>query len=81
MAIKYNTVTGDSVMNKKAREKRDLVLKPILKGLKCPYCGGDSEFTFQQHQGYAHSSSVDWVFHACCIDFEKLVYDKLGINR
>ena len=49
MAITYNTKTGLKHMNIKAAELRDYVLKPALIGMKCKYCGGNSEFTFHQH--------------------------------
>lgn len=49
--------------------------------MKCKNCGGDSEFTFHQNQSYAGSGSVDWEFHTCCYEFEKEVYEKLGVNR
>lgn len=80
MAIKYNTNTGSQLFNTKARGIRDNVLKPKLAGMRCKYCGGDSEFTFYQHTSYAGSGSVDWEFHPCCSNFEKDVYQKLGMN-
>lgn len=81
MAIKYNTRTGEKTMNAKAAQLRDYVLKPKLKGIRCTSCGGNSEFTFQQHQGYVGSGSVDWKFHPCCPDFKAKVFEKLGVNR
>lgn len=81
MAIKYKTQTGYSHINDKARTIRDYVLKPNLAGMRCTNCGGDSEVTFEQHQGFANSNSVDWVFHACCEPFEAKVYQKLGVTR
>lgn len=81
MAIKYKTQTGYSHINSKAIILRDMVLKPKLSGLRCKYCGGNSEFTFEQHKAYAGSGSVDWVFHACCRPFEQQVYQILGVNR
>lgn len=81
MAIKYNTKVGAEHLNFKARNLRDYVLKPQLSGMKCKYCGGDSEFTFRQHDSYAGSGSVDWDFHACCENFKRDVYLKLGVNR
>lgn len=80
MAIKYNTKVGAEHLNLKARYLRDYVLKPKLSGMKCKNCGGDSEFTFHQHQGYVGSGSVDWEFNTCCPFFEKEVYAKLGVN-
>jgi hypothetical protein len=81
MAIKYNTRTGNSFFNMKAAQIRDLALKPQLKGIRCGKCGGDSEFTFEQHQAYAGSGSVDWHLNACCYDFEQKVYKILSVNR
>jgi hypothetical protein len=81
MAIKYNTKTGDKLFNMKAAQQRDYSLKPKLTGIRCGKCGGDSEFTFAQHQGYAGSASIDWDFHAYCFDFEQKVYKILGVNR
>lgn len=81
MAIKYNTKTGDKLLNIKAAQLRDLTLKPRLIGMACSKCDEDSEFTFEQHKAYPGSGSIDWDFHACCYDFEQKVYKKLGIYR
>ena len=81
MAIKYDTNTGYSHLNTKARTLRDMVLKPQLSGMKCTVCKSDSIIYFKQHQSYPGSGSVDWFINACCSDFEKKVYQKLGINR
>lgn len=80
MAITYNTITGDSAMNAKARILRDKVLKPSLKNMKCKTCKIDSVFEFKRHDGYPNSSSVDHVLKACCPTFEREIKDKLGIN-
>lgn len=81
MAIKYDTNTGQAHLNVKARAVRDMVLKPTLSGMKCSVCVSDSLVYFKQHQSYAGSGSVDWFVNACCPDFEKKIYEKLGVNR
>jgi hypothetical protein len=80
MAIKYKTQTGYSFINIKARQIRDVALKPKLTGMHCKKCATDSVFTFHQHQGYAGSGSVDWNLDACCEDFRQAIYQKLGVN-
>jgi hypothetical protein len=78
MAIKYNTKTGDALLNQKAAAQRDYSLKPLLKNMKCKNCGGDSTISFGRHQVYPGSGSVDWHLEACCPSFEAEINAKLG---
>ena len=74
--IKYNTRTGDKVTNEHARNQRDVILKPTLRGMNCRKCGVDTEISFHSGQFGGATPIID----ACCPEFEQRIKDKLGIQ-
>jgi hypothetical protein len=75
--IKYEIKTGDSVLNRKARDQRDVYLKPKLKGMHCRKCEKDTIIEFAE----SGTNYVKTLIHSCCPEFDKRIKDKLWPNK
>ena len=75
--IKYDTKTGSSFLNEKARAQRDGTFKPTLKGMHCRKCNSDSIIRFVE----SGTNYVKTEIESCCPDFENRIREKLWPNK
>ncbi len=75
--IKYEIKTGDSTLNRQARNQRDVAYKPVLKGMHCGKCKNDTIIEFVE----SDLTHVKALIHSCCSDFDKRIRHKLWPNK
>ncbi len=75
--IKYEIKTGCKFLNQKARQQRDVVFKPQLKGMHCRKCKVDTVICFIEDD----LSHVQPIIKSCCPEFEKRIKEKLWHNH
>ncbi|AZJ35106.1 hypothetical protein [Tenacibaculum singaporense] len=75
--IKYEIKTGSSFLNKKAREQRDGIYKPTLKGMHCRKCSSDTIIEFVESGGNYVKAKIN----PCCSGFDTRIREKLCPNK
>ncbi len=75
--IKYEIKTGDSTLNRQARNQRDVAYKPVLKGMHCGKCKNDTIIEFVE----SDLTHVKALIHSYCSDFDKCIRHKLWPNK